>query len=73
MTRAETINDYLTRRAAEVNQWLDALVPSESTAPERLHRAMRINQLVWPQGDDIFLPLSSVFPTAEGSRSQRGQ
>jgi geranylgeranyl diphosphate synthase type II len=41
MTRMETIGDYLTRRAAEVNQWLDALVPSESVAPERLHRAMR--------------------------------
>ncbi|HJQ25063.1 MAG TPA: farnesyl diphosphate synthase [Blastocatellia bacterium] len=41
MTRSETIGDYLTRRAAEVNQWLDALVPSEATPPERLHRAMR--------------------------------
>ncbi|MEN3331409.1 MAG: geranylgeranyl diphosphate synthase, type [Blastocatellia bacterium] len=41
MTEFETINDYLMRRAAEVNQWLDALVPSESVAPERLHRAMR--------------------------------
>jgi geranylgeranyl diphosphate synthase type II len=41
MTKSETISDYLTRRAAEVNQWLDALVPSESVAPERLHRAMR--------------------------------
>ena len=41
MSRAETIGDYLTRRAAEVNQWLDALVPSEATPPERLHRAMR--------------------------------
>jgi geranylgeranyl diphosphate synthase, type II len=41
MTKSETISDYLTRRAAEVNQWLDALVPSESLAPERLHRAMR--------------------------------
>ena len=41
MTKAESIRDYLTRRAAEVNQWLDALVPSESVAPERLHRAMR--------------------------------
>jgi geranylgeranyl diphosphate synthase type II len=41
MTGLETLSDYLTRRAAEVNQWLDALVPSESVAPERLHRAMR--------------------------------
>ena len=41
MTQLEPISNYLTRRAAEVNQWLDALVPSESVAPERLHRAMR--------------------------------
>ena len=45
MTRTETIGDYLTRRAAEVNQWLDALVPSEATPPERLHRAMRYSLL----------------------------
>ncbi|MFL6276282.1 MAG: polyprenyl synthetase family protein [Blastocatellia bacterium] len=41
MTRSDTISDYLTRRATEVNQWLDALVPSETTPPTRLHRAMR--------------------------------
>jgi len=41
MTRSDTISDYLTRRATEVNQWLDALLPSEATPPTRLHRAMR--------------------------------
>jgi geranylgeranyl diphosphate synthase, type II len=41
MTRSGTVSDYLARRAAEVNQWLDALVPSEAEPPERLHRAMR--------------------------------
>ncbi len=41
MTRSDTISDYLTRRATEVNQWLDALLPSEATPPARLHRAMR--------------------------------
>src|ERR1051325_1337795 len=41
MTKSETIKDYLARRAAEVNQWLDALVPAESVAPIRLHQAMR--------------------------------
>ncbi|MFL6216381.1 MAG: polyprenyl synthetase family protein [Blastocatellia bacterium] len=41
MTKSETIKDYLARRAAEVNQWLDALVPAESVAPTRLHQAMR--------------------------------
>src|ERR1044072_2709995 len=41
MTKSETINDYLARRATEVNRWLDALVPDESAAPTRLHQAMR--------------------------------
>jgi len=41
MTKSETIKDYLARRGAEVNQWLDALVPAESLAPTRLHQAMR--------------------------------
>lgn len=45
MTAAETITNYLTRRAAEVNDWLDRLVPSESTPPELLHRAMRYSLL----------------------------
>jgi geranylgeranyl diphosphate synthase type II len=37
----ETANDYLARRAADVNAWLDRFVPSEATPPEKLHRAMR--------------------------------
>lgn len=41
MTDRETISDYLARRAAEVNAWLDALVPSETARPHELHRAMR--------------------------------
>ena len=41
MTAPETITHYLARRAAEVNEWLDRLVPSETTPPEQLHRAMR--------------------------------
>jgi len=45
MTAAETITNYLTRRAAEVNDWLDRLVPSESTPPEQLHSAMRYSLL----------------------------
>jgi geranylgeranyl diphosphate synthase type II len=40
MTATETITHYLARRAAEVNQSLAALVPSEETPPEKLHRAM---------------------------------
>jgi len=45
MTATETITHYLARRAAEVNQWLDRLVPSETTRPEQLHKAMRYSLL----------------------------
>jgi len=45
MTAPESITDYLARRAAEVNEWLDRLVPSETTPPEQLHRAMRYSLL----------------------------
>jgi geranylgeranyl diphosphate synthase type II len=45
MTATETITHYLARRAAEVNEWLDRLVPSETTPPELLHRAMRYSLL----------------------------
>src|SRR5207244_11433598 len=41
----ETITSYLARRAAEVNEWLDRLVPSETTPPVQLHRAMRYSLL----------------------------
>ena len=45
MTATETITHYLGRRAVEVNEWLDRLVPSETTPPEQLHRAMRYSLL----------------------------
>ena len=45
MTAPETITHYLARRAAEVNEWLDRLVPSETTPPEQLHHAMRYSLL----------------------------
>jgi geranylgeranyl diphosphate synthase, type II len=45
MSATESFTDYLARRAAEVNQWLDRLVPSETTPPEQLHRAMRYSLL----------------------------
>jgi len=45
MTASETITHYLARRAAEVNEWLDRVVPSETTPPEQLHRAMRYSLL----------------------------
>ncbi|HYM00118.1 MAG TPA: farnesyl diphosphate synthase [Blastocatellia bacterium] len=37
----EAIDDYLARRAEEVNTWLETLVPPETMPPERLHEAMR--------------------------------
>jgi geranylgeranyl diphosphate synthase, type II len=45
MTAPETITHYLARRAAEVNEWLVRLVPSETAPPEQLHRAMRYSLL----------------------------
>jgi geranylgeranyl diphosphate synthase type II len=45
MTAPETITHYLARRAAEVNEWLDRLVPAETTPPRQLHRAMRYSLL----------------------------
>src|SRR5580765_4319188 len=45
MTATETITHYLARRAVEVNEWLDRLVPSETTPPQQLHRAMRYSLL----------------------------
>lgn len=45
MTAPDTITHYLGRRAAEVNEWLDRLVPGETTPPRQLHRAMRYSLL----------------------------
>ncbi|MFY9607505.1 MAG: polyprenyl synthetase family protein [Blastocatellia bacterium] len=45
MTGAEAVNDYLSRRASEVNEWLECLVPSEDIEPRQLHRAMRYSLL----------------------------
>jgi len=45
MAAIESIGTYLNRRAVEVNEWLDKLVPSESTPPEQIHRAMRYSLL----------------------------
>lgn len=45
MTAAEPVNDYLSRRASEINKWLECLVPSEDVEPRELHRAMRYSLL----------------------------
>jgi len=41
MTSTETTTNYLARRASEVNECLDRLLPSSDVHPELLHKAMR--------------------------------
>jgi geranylgeranyl diphosphate synthase, type II len=74
MSATETITDYLTRRAAEVNAWLDCLVPSETVPPERLHRAMRYSlfaggkrlrpTLVLASGESLGAATDDLMPAA---------
>ena len=74
MTAPETITHYLSRRAAEVNEWLDRLVPSETTPPEQLHRAMRYSllaggkrlrpALVLSAGEAFGAPADDLMPAA---------
>src|SRR5215211_157561 len=45
MKAGETIENYLARRADEVNSWLERFVPSETVPPHQLHRAMRYSLL----------------------------
>jgi geranylgeranyl diphosphate synthase, type II len=45
MTTGESVTDYLSRCAKEVNAWLECLVPSEAVEPQQLHRAMRYSLL----------------------------
>ena len=45
MSGQESIKNYLSRRAEEVNLWLECLVPSEAVPPVELHRAMRYSLL----------------------------
>lgn len=45
MIVTETTTSYFTRRAAEVNEWLECFVPSETVPPVHLHRAMRYSLL----------------------------
>ena len=45
MTTGEPVTEYLSRRATEVNAWLECLVPSEDVEPRQLHRAMRYSLL----------------------------
>jgi len=45
LAQAETVNEYLVRRAQEVNGWLEKFLPAESTPPETIHRAMRYSMM----------------------------
>ncbi|MGA9771884.1 MAG: polyprenyl synthetase family protein [Blastocatellia bacterium] len=45
MNQRESITNYLARRAEEVNEWLDLYVPTVTSPPEQLHRAMRYSLL----------------------------
>jgi geranylgeranyl diphosphate synthase, type II len=45
MKAGETIENYLARRADEVNSRLERFVPSETVPPHQLHRAMRYSLL----------------------------
>lgn len=45
MSTAQSVTEYLSRCAREVNAWLECLVPSENVEPRQLHRAMRYSLL----------------------------
>ena len=45
MAKPEEANEYLARRAEEVNGWLEQLLPAQSTPPQTLHGAMRYSMM----------------------------
>src|SRR5690242_8933859 len=74
MTATESISNYLSRRAVEVNRCLDHLLPSENTPPEQLHMAMRYSilgggkrlrpSLVLASGEAMGASTETLLPTA---------
>ena len=64
----EPITDYLARRAEEVNAWLDRLLPSTETPPERLHEAMRYS--VFAGGKRLRPVLTLAAGEAFGARTE---
>jgi geranylgeranyl diphosphate synthase type II len=74
MTATESISNYLSRRAVEVNRCLDDLLPSENTPPEQLHKAMRYSilgggkrlrpSLVLASGEAMGASTETLLPTA---------
>ena len=64
----EPITDYLARRAEEVNAWLDRLLPSSDTPPERLHEAMRYS--VFAGGKRLRPVLTLAAGEAFGARTE---
>ena len=68
MTSTETITNYLTRRASDVNEWLDKLLPSSAAHPEQLHKAMRYS--VMAGGKRIRPALVLTSGEAMGAKTQ---
>ncbi|MEK6303106.1 MAG: polyprenyl synthetase family protein [Acidobacteriota bacterium] len=74
MTSAETITDYLARRAVEINAWLECLVPTEDVEPRQLHKAMRYSLLAGGKrlrpalalaaGEALGAPTDDLMPAA---------
>ncbi|MGH9824550.1 MAG: polyprenyl synthetase family protein [Blastocatellia bacterium] len=70
----ETINEYLSRRAEDVNAWLETMVPSPIVPPEKLHEAMRYSlmaggkrlrpTLVLTAGEVLGAPTDDLMPAA---------
>lgn len=74
MTATESISNYLSRRAVEVNRCLDDLLPSEATPPAQLHKSMRYSilgggkrlrpSLVLASGEAMGAATEELLPTA---------
>lgn len=70
----ESINEYLARRAEEVNTWLGSMAPSVSTPPQKLHEAMRYSLLAGGKrlrpilllaaGEALNAPTDDLMPAA---------
>ncbi|MBI3651908.1 MAG: polyprenyl synthetase family protein [Acidobacteria bacterium] len=71
---SESLPQYFTRRSEEVNQWLDSLLPKESTPPVNLHKAMRYSMfaggkrlrpvLVLASGEALGAATDDLMPAA---------
>lgn len=74
MSRATALAEYLNAQRERLHQWLDRLVPSETTPPDIIHRAMRYSLfaggkrlrpiLTIATGEMFDVPESWLLPTA---------